>query len=87
MVRRNESLRTFFECESERERCKEINFQNPYGFVVVFLINASEFRKGVWGITLFSPEKGFPQKNCPDKTDFRGERRFRSCQDGNNVLQ
>ena len=28
--------------------------------------NISGFRKGVWGTTLFPPEKGFPQKGCPD---------------------
>ena len=38
--------------------------------LLFFAVYASEFRKGVWGITLFSPEKGFPQKDCPDIIDF-----------------
>ena len=38
--------------------------------LLFFAIYDSEFRKGVWGITLFSPEKGFPQKDCPGKANF-----------------
>ena len=32
----------------------------------------SGFRKGVRGITLFPPEKGFPRVTAPTKFDFRG---------------
>ena len=40
-------------------------------FCKCLLQKRSGFRKGVRGITLFPPEKGFPRVTAPTKLDFR----------------
>ena len=49
--------------------CRKNNCCIPLSRLSVFKapIKVSGFREGVWGITLFPPEKGFPQKSCPTK--------------------